>query len=218
MSGTLELAAGVFAVIGVADVALRTGRDVYGFLHKIADAPNEIEKLCVIIREITLLAETSKELLEGTSGFKLSDTTHRIVTTLEVSLKSFNCEIQSLKVLSTRFRDTNKSWSRVRYVLDERKINKALDNLERSKSLLGNVLMLACKYVSTPPRQTFFRTWLGLAILRCRFTLHTLTSSFVYGYKLTVFTTDKNLTTDIEKSYRDMTHMRKYYPQHGTTK
>lgn len=147
MSGPLELAAGVFAVIGVADVAVRTGRDFYGFLRKIADAPNEVEKLCVVIQEVTLLAEASKELFEGTGRYKSSCTTRQTVNALEMSLKSFNREIKSLKALSSRFRGTIKSWSRVRYVLDERKINKALESLERSKSLLGNALILACRYV-----------------------------------------------------------------------
>jgi hypothetical protein len=59
MSGCFEVAAGAFAVIGVADVAVRSGREVYEFLRDIADAPYEIERLCCITKEITYFSSGS---------------------------------------------------------------------------------------------------------------------------------------------------------------
>lgn len=146
MSGALETVAGAFAVIGAADVAIRTGREVYGFLCSLADAPKEISRLCDLIKDTTLLAETSKQCLNRLKDTKAPVTTYGAVTSLDVSLKGFNREVQSLKVLGSRFKGTTKTWSRVRYVLDERKTRKALDNLERSKVLLGNALIMACRY------------------------------------------------------------------------
>ncbi|KAI0575541.1 hypothetical protein A1F97_05789, partial [Pyrenophora tritici-repentis] len=63
MSGTLELAAGVLAIVGAADVAVRTGREVHGFLRNIAGAPEEINRLCATVKEVAILAETAKQLL-----------------------------------------------------------------------------------------------------------------------------------------------------------
>jgi hypothetical protein len=146
MSGCFEVAAGAFAVIGVADVAIRSGREVYGFLRDIADAPYEIERLCCITKEITLLAETSRGFLDTFDKRKPSDATSQVVALLDTSLKSFNRELHSLRVLSAKFRGGNKNWSRVRYVLDERKINKAFENFERSKGLLADALAMACRY------------------------------------------------------------------------
>jgi predicted Zn-dependent protease len=40
--------AGAFAVVGVADVVFRTGREIYKFLDEIADAPKEL----VVLREV----------------------------------------------------------------------------------------------------------------------------------------------------------------------
>jgi hypothetical protein len=146
MSGCLEVAAGVFAVIGVADVAIRAGREAYGFLRDIADAPENIERLCAVIKEITILAETSRGFLDAIDKRKPSDATSQMVALLDASFRSFNRELHGLRVLSARFRGANKSWTRVRYVLDERKVSKAFGSLERSKGLLADALTLACRY------------------------------------------------------------------------
>lgn len=147
MSGALELAAGAFAIVGVADVAVRTGREVHSFLRNIVDAPEEINRLCTIVKEVAILAETAKQLLDKIAKQKQTDTTRQSISLFEVALKSLNRELQNLRVLSARFRGGNSAWSRVRYVLDERKLNKAFENLERSKSLIGNALQVAGRYV-----------------------------------------------------------------------
>ncbi|CAE7014055.1 hypothetical protein PTTW11_02595 [Pyrenophora teres f. teres] len=143
MSGTLELAAGVLAIVGTADVAVRTGREVHGFLRNIAGAPEEINRLCATVKEVAILAETAKQLLDKIAKQRQTDVTGQSVGLFEAALKSLNRELQNLRILSARFRGGNNTWSRVRYVLDERKINKAFENLERSKSLLGNSLQVA---------------------------------------------------------------------------
>ncbi|KAI1520077.1 hypothetical protein Ptr86124_000445 [Pyrenophora tritici-repentis] len=147
MSGTLELAAGVLAIVGAADVAVRTGREVHGFLRNIAGAPEEINRLCATVKEVAILAETAKQLLDKIAKRKQTEVTEQSIGLFEAALKSMNRELQNLRVLIARFRGGNNTWSRVRYVLDERKLNKAFENLERSKSLLGNSLQVASRYV-----------------------------------------------------------------------
>lgn len=145
MSGALEVAAGAFAAVGVADVAVRTGREVYGFLRGVLDAPDDIKRICDLVEDTTSLAKTSQQCLENLTKLDSAVNTLGVVTSFELSLKSLNRELKSLQVMCSRFRGTTKTWSRIRYVLDERKVGKALENLERSKNLLGNTLILACR-------------------------------------------------------------------------
>lgn len=148
MSAGLEFAAGIFAIIGVAEVIVRTGREVHGFLRDISGAPEEIDRLCTTVKETTLLAETIKQILETLASRKPADTTDRITALFESALKSLQRELQNLRILNARFRGvSNKTWSRVKYVLDERKVNKMFNNLERAKSLLANSLHVASRYM-----------------------------------------------------------------------
>ncbi|KAI4652122.1 hypothetical protein J4E93_002319 [Alternaria ventricosa] len=143
MSGSLEVAAGIFAIIGVADVVVRMGREVHGFLRDIAGAPEEIDRLCTTVKETALLAETVKQLLDTLACRKQPNATNHVVALFESALKSLQRELQNLRILSARFRSGGKTWSRVKYVLDERKIIKMFNNLERSKTLLANSLHVA---------------------------------------------------------------------------
>ena len=145
MSGSLEVAAGIFAIIGVADVVVRMGREVHGFLRDIAGAPEEIDRLCTTVKETALLAETVKQLLDTVACRKQPNATNHMVALFESALKSLQRELQNLRILSARFRSGGKTWSRVKYVLDERKISKMFNNLERSKSLLANSLHVASR-------------------------------------------------------------------------
>ncbi|KAI4933096.1 hypothetical protein J4E85_003499 [Alternaria conjuncta] len=145
MSGSLEVAAGIFAIIGVADVVVRMGREAHGFLRDIAGAPEEIDKLCTTVKETALLAETVKQLLDTVACRKQPNATNHMVALFESALKSLQRELQNLRILSARFRSGGKTWSRVKYVLDERKISKMFNNLERSKSLLANSLHVASR-------------------------------------------------------------------------
>ncbi|KAI4696007.1 uncharacterized protein J4E88_000178 [Alternaria novae-zelandiae] len=145
MSGSLEVAAGIFAIIGVADVVVRMGREVHGFLRDIAGAPEEIDRLCTTVKETALLAETVKQLLDTVACRKQPNATNHMVALFESALKSLQRELQNLRILSARFRSGGKTWSRVKYVLDERKISKMFNNLERSKNLLANSLHVASR-------------------------------------------------------------------------
>lgn len=145
MSGGLETAAGAFAVVGVADLAIRTGHKVYGFLCNVKDAPAEICKLCELIKETTSLAETSKRCLDRLSRLGSPATSYGATNSLEASLSALNRELQSLSILISRFTGTTKTWGRIKYALDERKTGKALERIERSKLLLGDALVVACR-------------------------------------------------------------------------
>lgn len=148
MSTGLEFVAGLFAIVGVADVAVRASRDVYSIPRSIFGAPKEIDRLCTIVKEVAVLAETARQLLNETSTRNQEDSAHETVDLFGAALKSLNRELRNLRVLGKKFRGVNKTWARVRYVLDERKTNKALEDLERSKNPLASALHTTNGYVS----------------------------------------------------------------------
>lgn len=95
MSGAFEVAAGAFAVVGVADVILRTGREIYNFLHDVADAPNELEALNESLQETeTLVIACQKCWVQNRTHVS---TTASIRTPLESGLKALDREYKISK-------------------------------------------------------------------------------------------------------------------------
>lgn len=145
MSGTLEVAAGAFAVIGVVDVLVRTGRELYNFLRDIEDAPANATRLCETIAESVLLADASKRyLLQLKAQVQLAPTTDTIGA-LTSALKALDREVKSIRILTAKCKGKKQRWSSIRYALSEQRIDKALSSLERSKSTLATALALACR-------------------------------------------------------------------------
>jgi hypothetical protein len=155
MSGAFETAAGAFAVVGVADVLVRTGREVIGFLRDVADAPEDISRLHKVIDETVDLAQIAIQWLNDLKARRATTTTTGGVAALASSTKALNREVQALKLLIGKFKG-NRAWSRVKYVLSETKVTKAIRNLEQSKSHLESALTLACRYVSPSKRGLAF--------------------------------------------------------------
>jgi hypothetical protein len=142
MSTGFEAVAGSFAVVGVADVLVRTGRELYRFLCDVADAPQELVRLREAIRETLILYQNSKRFQDDLrTGSTFANATGAL-SALEPAVRALHRELQSLKVLVARFRGT-KTWSRIKYVLNEAKVIKAINNLESAKTLLANSLTLA---------------------------------------------------------------------------
>lgn len=144
MSG-FEVAAGAFAVVGVADVLVRAGRDLYTFLQDIEDAPNNAKRLCDVIAETVLLARASTRCLQQLETHTQAAPIVEVVNTLQVALKALNREVSSLRTLIDKYKGSSKRWSNIRYTLSEQRIKKALDSLERSKSSMTVALTAACR-------------------------------------------------------------------------
>jgi hypothetical protein len=145
----LETASGAFAAVGVADVLIRVGRDIYSFLCDVADAPDDLKRLNEHINDNLLFAEISKECLQELSKSSQTTATANIINSLGTTLRALNRELQSLSRLIAKYIKT-KTWNRIKYVLDERKVGKALESLERTKSNLASILTLACRSVELP--------------------------------------------------------------------
>lgn len=148
MSGALETAAGAFAVVGVIDVLLRSCREIHGFLSDVKDAPNSIAKLSASIYDTIRLSRASKACLDDLKTRSVASSKSEAILALESATKALNRELQALRVLIAKFKG-GRTWSRVKYVLSDAKIDKANKHLEANKSLLAAALSLACRYVLT---------------------------------------------------------------------
>jgi hypothetical protein len=146
MSGVFETAAGAFAVVGVVDVVVRTGREISGFLSEVKDAPSNMERLLNSINDTLQLSQASKACLRSLDNRNASLPKSEAILSLGSAIKTLNRELQSLKSLMAKFKGT-KTWSRVKYVLSDAKIHKAIGHLESNKLLLSGALTLACRYV-----------------------------------------------------------------------
>jgi hypothetical protein len=114
MSGAFEVAAGAFAVVGVADVLVRTGRSLFSFLCDVADAPEELVRLREIIKEALHLYTAVWKCREDDKDRITSIAPGSAMISLESASKALNREVQSLKCLTAKFKDT-KTWTRVKY-------------------------------------------------------------------------------------------------------
>jgi hypothetical protein len=143
MSGAFEAAAGAFAVAGVADVLVRTGCQLYNFLHDIADAPEELTYLREAIRDTLLLYQTSIRCHDDLKRRAASTSSRGAIDLLNSANKTLNRELQSLRLFVTKYKDM-KTWSRLKFVFSEAKVKKVTGNLEKAKNLLASSLTLAC--------------------------------------------------------------------------
>jgi hypothetical protein len=146
MSGTLEAVASAFAVVGVADVLVRTGRDLYSFLGDVLDAPEEIDRLREIIRATVILYHNSIRCRAELKPGGITNSTATATALLESATKALNRELQGLKIIAKRYNGV-KTWRNFKYALGKEKTVKVIRNLENAKSLLASALSFACMYV-----------------------------------------------------------------------
>ena len=141
MSGAFETAAGAFAVVGVAEVVVRTGLELCRFIQAVKDAPQSMRDLRKCVQEVNALVYDCEKLRARAQLHHVAIS----ITSLESALRALERELQNLKLRISKYNGASKTWSRVKYVLDERRVEKSLISLERSKTLLMNALTIACE-------------------------------------------------------------------------
>ena len=154
MADPLSLVANICAVIGAAEIALRASIEFSGFLIDLKDAPSEIERLRIGLQENTLLLESAKHYLE-----ELKDRVARPVASAELTrltealalftsaTRAFQREVVSLATVARKHQGVRKSWGRIKWVLDERKVGRSMHRLEESKSALTIALVFVGRFV-----------------------------------------------------------------------
>jgi hypothetical protein len=143
MSGAFEAATGAFAVVGVADVLVRTGRELYSFLGDVVDAPEEIGRLREVIRGTVLLYHNSKRCQHDLKTRGASASAGDATASLESATKALERELRELTKIVKKYNGI-KTWRNFKFVLGKDRVNKAIQRLEHGKTLLANSLTLAC--------------------------------------------------------------------------
>lgn len=142
MSGPFEIAAGAFAVVGVADVLIRSGRELYSFLQRIDDAPGDVRKLQQTVQEVVALVDASKSSLEQLAQHPNASSSDKVILSFRQALNSLERELKSLKTLVAKIKGTTKKWDRIKFALDQNRIAKAFQRLEHSKLSITAALTL----------------------------------------------------------------------------
>ena len=144
MSG-LETAASAFAIVGVVDVVLRTGRDLYGFFRDVSDAPADVKRLNECLRVTLLLVDALNNCAQ--KNFTQANVDPRVKSSVLEAVRALDREFKSINLIVGRIKGAKTTWSKIKYVLREKKVAKALMSLERSKSVLENSLTVFYGYV-----------------------------------------------------------------------
>lgn len=138
----LETAASAFAVVGAADVAVRVGRKVYAFLRDVVDAPESIKRLCEEVHEITVLAAACEKAKNSLNQSPQPSGPNSNQTSFDSGLKAVDRALRTLQIITARCGGKTTTWTKLKFVMDEKKIRQSLKSLERAKALLTNALVL----------------------------------------------------------------------------
>ncbi|KAF7513702.1 hypothetical protein GJ744_007753 [Endocarpon pusillum] len=148
MADPFSMAASCFAVVGLTDVVIRAGKEIYHHLIAITDAPAEVESLRCCIHDNLLLVKDLKlywQDLRASASLPPSATTpalNRALPLFRSALETLNRELTSLVALYECHDGITKTKGRFKWVLDEPRILKYLQRLESSKSTLVAALVL----------------------------------------------------------------------------
>lgn len=151
----LSTAASAFAVIGAADVVLRASAEFVRFVSDIKDAPTEVENLRIRLQDTTLLVEASKAYLETLSNATTGSSTtletrdpNKALSLFTSAIRGLKRELESLITIIARHHGASKSYGRIKWLLDSRRVAKAQQSLETSKSTLNTALTLVGRFVT----------------------------------------------------------------------
>ena len=152
MADPLAVTGGVLAVIGVADVLLRATKELFRFLCRIKDAPKEVERLRLYVKDIdglvmnvkafwgerkrlahaqpTIFSPPEKHALPADLSFQIEDV-----------LRDMNEELSCLVRLAKKHNGFVTLGGKIKFVF-EKKIAYCLKRLDESKSTLVATLTL----------------------------------------------------------------------------
>jgi hypothetical protein len=132
-----------FAAVGLADVVIRVGKELYGFLAAIKGAPTEIRRLQSDLRDLELIVSEVKLYWEefnlSSSPANRHDVLHSFVSSLEAVREEFFCLGrlgQDKEGIAKRLA------GKIKWVFEEREIAKSLKRLESHKAALNIALIL----------------------------------------------------------------------------
>ena len=137
MTDPLSVAASALAIVGAADIVLRAGKELYGFLSDIKDAPENVKRLRNYIQDISRLIKSAKDFWEEQKRLAppratLSASLSSASSHFEAVLRALNDELSCLVNLAKKHDGVAKPGGKIKWVF-ERKIKYSVERLDRSK-------------------------------------------------------------------------------------
>jgi hypothetical protein len=206
MADPLSVVASSFAVVGVADIVLRTCLKCRQFLSDIEDAPTSIENLQTCLRNNTSLVQTLRnhvqDLESNASAADLVEL-QPAIDQFDITIKQLRRETDTLFVRCLKYNKMSKKWANVRHVLAERDIRKTTEQMERAKATLSVVLSLIEGYVRSEDKLKEFVS--GLYTLECRDRCSEILGSIILLKRLgagvrCIFRSVQTLTQDVQEN------------------
>jgi hypothetical protein len=146
MSGAFEIAGGSFAVLGAADVLVRSGLKIYDFLRDVAGAPKEIDCLRELLDDVMRLLKASLECHADLTSRNPSTTPSQAAALLDSAMKRLDRELKRINQVILKFNGKGSMrWNNVKHVLDKTNLEKMRKNLAEAKALLASALTLASR-------------------------------------------------------------------------
>lgn len=92
----LSIAANAFAIVGIAEVVCRTGKELFDVLCKLRHASTEVECLLSTVRVLHSSTEAARQYLSDVVGLPSTQATEAAVTQLTKLLNAIQSELVKL--------------------------------------------------------------------------------------------------------------------------
>ena len=151
-----SIAASVGGVVGLADVICRLGKELYSFYSTCKNSSQEIQHLVTELQQLDTIIQSIRKIAQTyqTSAFATDDGL-ALPDVLE-TLQNCQSEYEVLLDLAeganpAKFPATARGiYKKVKWVLDEKKVVRACQKLERVKSTLAAALSNTGRYSRAP--------------------------------------------------------------------
>jgi len=149
MADPLSVTASVAGIVSLADVLLRTGKEVYAFFSAVKEASKNVQSMLAELQQFDgILISIKKNADSFNNSLFATDDGHSALGLL-TNLQYCEAEFKVLKDLVAESKRNQglglveKLASKVQWVFDEKKIAQCCQRLEKVKLLLNTVLSLS---------------------------------------------------------------------------
>jgi hypothetical protein len=142
----MDAVSGVIGVIGMADVAIRAGRELYAFVSTAKNASKEMKKLGDSLRHLEFFVKATKDHFQSLHCNQFSISTYeQLVTDAATSLEAIRQEILAI---ATPFFTVNshdkpiRTWQKIKWALNDKRVSQLVQSLESHKMTLAIALIV----------------------------------------------------------------------------
>lgn len=149
MADPLSVTASAASVVSLADILLRTGKEVYTFFRAVKNASKDVQSIIFELQQYEGTLMSIKKYVDSFNNSLFATNDRLSASGLLTNLQHCEAEFRVLKDIvedSRRKRELgsiHKFASKVKWVFDEKKIAQCCQKLENVKSLLNTELSLA---------------------------------------------------------------------------